>query len=176
MQSCQRTGATTSTWLRVNEPKLSVAQDAPAAPATATVEPRRLTRDEKKLAKSAIKAAFAAGDDAERQAALATVVALPPLTRSDLRWAQKQVLIWMRVGTRVAKKTKGVIKVKGYPGVEGHYFLSGSKGKKRTPFLVALHGGGAGVGAGSGAGGSAPSSSVSRAGSSFNNSLSNLSR
>lgn len=118
------------------------AQDAGVA------EPRKLTRDEKKAAKEAIKAAFQAGDDAELQAALATTQAFPPLTKSDLRWAQKQVLLGMRVGTRVAEKVKGSIKVKGFDNVEGHYFLSGSKGKKKTPFLVALHGGGPGVGDG----------------------------
>ncbi|MHC5021839.1 MAG: carboxylesterase family protein [Planctomycetota bacterium] len=122
---------------------LAWAQDA--APAT---EPRRLTKDEKSAAKDAIKEAFQAGDDAGLQAALAKVAGLPPLTKSDLRWAQKQVLLGMRVGTRVAEKTKGTITVKGFESTPGSYFLSGSKAKKKSPLLIALHGGGAGVGDG----------------------------
>lgn len=120
------------------------AQDAPPA----AVEPRKLTSEEKTAAKAAIKAAFAAGDDTEFQAALAQTAAFPPLTKSDLTWAHKQVLLGMRVGTRVADKTKGSISIKGFENVQGHYFLSGSKGKKKSPLLIALHGGGEGVGDG----------------------------
>ena len=117
-------------------------------PPAADAAPKALTAAQKKEATEAVKAYFTAATVEDRAAALARAEALPGLTPADARWALKLVLGALPVGSRYDGKGEGVIRLAEYPGLEGRYLVSGTKGKARAPLLIGLHGGGQGVGDG----------------------------